>query len=67
MILIKGSRVLDPASGTDSRADLVIEDGVIKEICPPDTFGGRAEADYDQVIDGTGLVTAPGLVDVQKK
>ena len=30
MILIKGSRVLDPASGTDSRADLVIEDGVIK-------------------------------------
>ena len=64
MILIKGSRVLDPASGTDSRADLVIEDGVIKEICPPDTFGGRAEADYDQVIDGTGLVTAPGLVDV---
>ena len=64
MILIKGSRVLDPASGTDSRADLVIEDGVIKEICPPDTFGGRAEADYDQVIDGTGLVPAPGLVDV---
>ena len=39
MILIKGSRVLDPASGTDSRADLVIEDGVIKEICPRTPLG----------------------------
>ena len=38
MILIKGSRVLDPAGKTDSRADLVIEDGIIREICPPDTL-----------------------------
>ena len=44
MILIKGSRVLDPAGKTDSRADLVIEDGIIREICPPDTLGGRTEA-----------------------
>ena len=64
MILIKGSRVLDPAGKTDSRADLVIEDGIIREICPPDTLGGRTEAEYEQIIDGTGLVTAPGLVDV---
>lgn len=64
MILIKGSRVLDPAGKTDSRADLVIEDGIIREICPPDTLGERTEAEYEQIIDGTGLVTAPGLVDV---
>ena len=64
MILIKGSRVLDPAGKTDSRADLVIEDGIIREICPPDTLGGRTEAEYEQIIDGMGLVTAPGLVDV---
>ena len=31
---------------------------------PPDTLGGRTEAEYEQIIDGTGLVTAPGLVDV---
>ena len=37
MILIKGSRVLDPAGKTDSRADLIIENGIIKEICSPDT------------------------------
>ena len=64
MILIKGSRVLDPAGKTDSRADLIIENGVIREICPPDTLGERAEAEYERIIDGTGLVTAPGLVDV---
>lgn len=64
MILIKGSRVLDPAGKTDSRADLIIENGAIREICPPDTLGERAEAEYERIIDGTGLVTAPGLVDV---
>lgn len=64
MILIKGSRVLDPAGKTDSRADLIIENGVIREICPPDTLGERAEEEYERIIDGTGLVTAPGLVDV---
>ena len=64
MILIKGSRVLDPAGKTDRKADLIIENGVIREICPPDTLGERAEAEYERIIDGTGLVTAPGLVDV---
>ena len=47
-----------------AEAHLVIEDGIIREIWLSDTLGGRTEAEYEQIIDGTGLVTAPGLVDV---
>ena len=48
MILIRGGRVVDPATGRDERADLVLEGGVIREICAP---GQAAETDVDQVID----------------
>ncbi len=33
MILIRGGRLLDPATGRDERADIVLEDNKIKEIC----------------------------------
>lgn len=59
MMLIKGSRVLDPESGFDQKADILIEDGRIKEIAEHIEAGGNT-----QVIDGTGKVAAPGLVDV---
>lgn len=61
MILIRGGRVVDPATGGDERADLILEGGVIREICAP---GQAAETDFDQVIDAQNLVAAPGLVDV---
>ena len=61
MILIRGGRVVDPATGRDERADLILEGGVIREICAP---GQAAETDFDQVIDAQNLVAAPGLVDV---
>ena len=32
MILIKDGRVIDPQTGLDETLDLVIQDGVIKEI-----------------------------------
>jgi dihydroorotase len=53
--LFAGARVVDPASGRDDVADVLVADGVI---APLDT--GVADA---QVIDCTGLVLAPGLVD----
>ena len=59
MILIRGGRVVDPATGRDERADLILEGGVIREICAP---GQAAETDFDQVIDAQNLVAAPGLV-----
>ncbi len=57
-ILIKGGRVIDPASHRDEVADVLIASGRIVSI-------GRAnEPAADRVIDATGLVVAPGLVDL---
>lgn len=59
MILIKDGRVIDPQTGLDETLDLVIQDGVIKEI------GKFQESDsYEKVIHAKGNVVAPGLVDV---
>ena len=59
MILIKDGRVIDPQTGLDETLDLVIQDGVIKEI------GKFQESDsYEKVIHAKVNVVAPGLVDV---
>lgn len=61
MILIRGGRLLDPATGRDERADIVLEDNKIKEI-----FGAglAPERAYERVIEAENLAVAPGLVDV---
>jgi dihydroorotase len=57
-ILIKNGRVIDPASGRDETADVAIASGRIVAI------GRAADLDADRTIDATGLVVAPGLVDL---
>lgn len=57
MFVIKNVRILDPASATDMTGDIGIEKGKIAAIGTVET---KAE---DQVLDGKGLVAAPGLVD----
>jgi dihydroorotase len=58
-ILIRNGRLVDPASGRDEGGDLAIAAGRIIGV-------GRAPADFrpDRAIDATGLVVAPGLVDL---
>jgi len=58
-ILIKGGRLIDPASGLDQPGDLAIASGRIVAL-------GKVPADFEaqRVIDATGLVVAPGLVDL---
>ncbi|MEO0317208.1 MAG: hypothetical protein RL404_885 [Pseudomonadota bacterium] len=59
---IKNGRVIDPASKTDAQQDLFIADGKIAAIGKaPDGFTA------DQVIDASGLVVAPGLVDLSAR
>ena len=53
-LLIKGGRVVDPASGRDALGDVFVADG---RIAPP---GGTPE----RTIDAKGLVVAPGLIDL---
>jgi dihydroorotase len=58
-ILIKNGRLIDPASNLDKQGDLAIASGRIVAL-------GAVPADFeaDRVIDASGLVVAPGLVDL---
>ena len=57
MILIKNGRVVDPVTGTDEVLDVLIDGTRIEEV-GPDLYAEKA-----QVIDASGLVVAPGLMD----
>ena len=57
-LLIKGGRVIDPVNAVDCIADILVVDGRIHSIGENLTCGDA------QVIDTSGLVVAPGLVDL---
>ncbi len=58
-ILLRGGRVVDPSQGIDDVRDVLLTDGAVagveREIAPPDGT---------EVIDVSGLVVTPGLIDV---
>lgn len=51
---IKGGRVIDPANAQDGVRDIFIENGVVVDKKPSDSV----------VIDATGKVVTPGLIDI---
>jgi len=61
-LLIKGGRVIDPATKTDAVMDLLVVDGRIAERRVPEK--GRGAAPDGRVIDATGHWVCPGLVDM---
>ena len=68
MILIKNGYVIDPESGFEDYADIIIEAGIIKKIGCVDeeseALDGETTFDnYEQVIDAKGMIVAPGLID----
>ena len=58
-LLLKGGRVIDPARGIDQVADVLIQDGKIAA-----TGSGFGTPDGAEIRNVSGLVVAPGLVDV---
>jgi dihydroorotase len=58
ILLIRNGRVLDPARGVDLTGDVLIRDGRIAAV------GQSLAEDGAEVIDATGLVVAPGFVDL---
>ncbi|XVJ68676.1 MAG: dihydroorotase [Rhizobacter sp.] len=58
-LLIKNGRLIDPASGLDTIGDLAIAAGRIVAI-------GKSHPDFSpqRTLDATGLIVAPGLVDL---
>ena len=56
--LIKNGRVVDPSQNLDAVMDLLVEDGRITAL------NKKITVKADEVFDATGLVVAPGLIDV---
>jgi dihydroorotase len=59
-ILIKNGRLIDPATDRDERADILIDEGHVEKIDREILQAGTGA----EVIDATGLVIAPGLIDL---
>lgn len=57
-ILIKNGRVLDPATGTDGIADVLLEEGRIRAV-EPDIL-----TEADRVLDADGCFVMPGFIDL---
>src|SRR5256886_13382601 len=57
--IIRNGRIIDPANGRDETGDLVILDGKIVN-----QSGIKNQKSEIAVIDGGGLIIAPGLIDM---
>jgi dihydroorotase len=57
-ILVRGGRVVDPASGTDAVLDVLIDGTAIAAV------GTDLSVSADRTIDASGLVVVPGLIDM---
>ncbi|MDT8265325.1 amidohydrolase family protein, partial [Roseomonas sp. DSM 102946] len=56
-LVISGGRVVDPASGMDAVGDVALIDGKVAAL-------GTGLGGAERVIDATGLVVAPGFIDL---
>jgi dihydroorotase len=56
-LILRGARVIDPASGRDESADVRIEGEFVTEL-------GRISENHADVVDCAGLILAPGFVDL---
>ncbi len=57
-LLLKNGRVIDPASGYDATGDVLIHDGLIAGT------GANLSMSGADVFDATGLIVAPGFIDM---
>jgi dihydroorotase len=60
-LVIRGGQLIDPAAGVDALKDILLKDGRVAEIAAP---GKLKLSNGAEVLDATGLVVAPGLIDI---
>src|ERR1700716_3089300 len=60
-LLIKGGHLIDPAAKINAPMDVLLRDGRVAEVAPPNKIRGTAE----QKFDARGLVVAPGFIALQ--
>ena len=63
-LLIKNGRVVDPANGIDKKCDVLIVDGKIAEVGEKIQDSRFKTQNYGMVIDATGKLVTPGLIDI---
>ncbi len=59
-LLIKGGHLIDPAAGIDAPMDVLLKDGRVAEVAPPNKIKGSA----DEKLDARGIIVAPGFIDL---
>jgi dihydroorotase len=59
-LLIKGGHVVDPRARIDAPMDVLLKDGHVTEVAPPNRIKGNA----DEKFDARGLMVAPGFIDL---
>ncbi len=62
-LLITGGHLVDPAQGIDAERDVLLRDGRVAAIESPGQLGGAGNHGAEE-IDASGLVVAPGLIDI---
>jgi dihydroorotase len=58
-LVLRGGRIIDPASGRDETADIAFGNGKIIEIARDVPASGA------EIVDVRGLIVVPGLIDLQ--
>lgn len=56
--IFKGGRVVDPKNGVDEKADILVENGVVREVA------SYIIDENAEIIDVSGKVIVPGLIDM---
>src|SRR5690242_15775168 len=62
MLLISNGRVMDPASGTDTARDILLDGDRIAAVAPPGRLTERARG--AEIFDASNLIVAPGFIDL---
>jgi len=59
-LLIKGGHLIDPGAKINAPMDVLLRDGRVAEVAPPNKIRGSA----DEKFDARGLIVAPGFIDL---
>jgi len=59
-LLIKGGHVMDPSAKITAPMDVLLREGRVAEVAPPNKIRGSAEEKFD----ARGLIVAPGFIDL---
>lgn len=59
-LLIRGGHLIDPAARIDAPMDVLLKNGRVAEVAPPNKIKGSVEDKFD----ARGLIVAPGFIDL---